>query len=507
MKRFFQEVGISVAENLHGVYRYRGIRYAAPPTGSRRLMPPVPWQGPVVAAAVMPPGGQAVQQPMAPQLASRLAHVMGPLCDRLQFEDCLTLTVTCPPPVDDWGAGCPQAGGSDASRTRLLPVLVWLHGGGWSSGAGDLPWYDAALLVREGPMVVVSPNARLGALGYLVADGLSDGNLGLLDQEAVLLWVQQHIEQFGGNPKAVTVVGQSAGGSAVAQLLVRRALGWQQALFQRAILQSPALGVLPYQPAQARLLGAQVVGALGALPRHATVPQWLGAQAKAGHWARQLGLMAGPVHPPFAPVADGVVLPQAWAYGAAIDQAAGLIDVLLGWGHHELGAFTSPTPTHSNQAAGLDPWFAAPTWRWAQCAAQQGRRAWVYQFDWAPAGSALGACHCIELPFVFGTLGAFARAPMLAGTGAVTGAGLPAPVLTPVEQAQRCSLSRQVRQAWVNFVCSGDPNQGPASGLPSWPPAAQGRSPVMHLQQRSYCTEVAAGWASAANLQRPAMAG
>lgn len=489
MKRFFQEVGISVAENLDGVCRYRGIRYATAPSGLGRFMPPELWRGPITGVGVATANGEPHGPVLAPQGTSRLAHVMGPMAERPQSEDCLSLTVVCPRPASEAAVG-----------TGLLPVLVWFHGGGWSSGGGDLPWYDAAALVREGPMVVVSPQVRLGALGYLVAEGVSEGNLGLLDQEAALHWVQQHIALFGGNPNAVTVMGQSAGGSAVAQLLIRRLPGWPApddglgggapqvgALFQRAILQSPALGVLPYKPAQASQLGRRVLDALDVWPGRGTVAQWLAVQQQAGPWARELGLLAGPVHPPFGPVADGRVLPKPEAYPQALVQAAGQVDVLLGYARDELAAFEAAPAVSTGSddvLPGLDPWFAAPAWRWAQSAVQQGRRAWVYQFDWAAPGSALGACHCIELPFVFGTFKAFEQAPMLAPRLSVPG-GCPA----TDEQAQRSSLSRQVRQAWINFVVSGDPNQGPDSGLPLWPAVAVGRGPVMHLAAHSHCRE------------------
>ena len=478
MTRDLQEFGIPVAETGDGVYRYRGIRYAAPPTGPGRFRPPLPWTGarPAGQAQAAAPGGAQARPALAPQGPSRLAHVMGPLPERPQSEDCLTVEVVCPQPA--------------GACSRLLPVLVWLLGGGWSSGGGDLPWYDAASLVRQGPMLVVCPNVRLGALGYLAADGLSDGNLGLLDQEAVLRWVQQHIELLGGDPEAVTVMGQSAGGSAVAQLLVRRRVGLSLAadgqegasgrqasgqLFQRAILQSAALGVRPYEPVQARRLGQRALEALAVPPQQASVDQWLAVQRQAGAWARAQGLASGPVHPPFGPVADGVVLPAAAAYEQALDQAAGEVDVLLGYNRHKLAAFEAPAASQ-----GPDPWFAAPARRWSQRAAQQGRRAWLYQFDWAPQGSPLGACHCIELPFVFDSFEAFEQAPMLAGAG-------------PKEQARRSRLSRQVRQAWINFIVSGDPNQGPASGLPVWPAVAVGRRPVMHLDTLSHCTDGAPG--------------
>ena len=125
---------------------------------------------------------------------------------RPQHEDCLTLTIWTPAP--------------DSVRR---PVLVWLHGGAYTTGAASLDWYDGSILSREGDIVVVGVNYRLGALGFLHYPGVCDGNLGIGDQQAALTWIRDHIAAFGGDPACVTVCGQSAGGGSIAQLLLTQA--------------------------------------------------------------------------------------------------------------------------------------------------------------------------------------------------------------------------------------------------------------------------------------------
>ena len=157
------------------------------PVGELRFQPPQPvpaWRG--VRDATK-------DGPIAPQGRSRLAHVMGDF-ERPQSEDCLTLNVWTP-----------------AADAKKRPVLVWIHGGAFSSGAGSLPWYSGERLAANGDIVAVSINYRLGALGFLCLPGISDGNLGLLDQVAALRFVRDNIAAFGGDPDNVTVVGPVGG--------------------------------------------------------------------------------------------------------------------------------------------------------------------------------------------------------------------------------------------------------------------------------------------------------
>ena len=116
---------------------------------------------------------------------------------------------------------------------------MWIHGGAFASGAGSLPWYSGERFAANGDVVVVSINYRLGALGFLCLPGVSDGNLGLLDQVAALRFVRDNIAAFGGDPDNVTVVGQSAGAASIAILMT---MPQARGLFRRAILQSTPFG-------------------------------------------------------------------------------------------------------------------------------------------------------------------------------------------------------------------------------------------------------------------------
>jgi para-nitrobenzyl esterase len=180
-----------------GVAEFRGVPYALPPVGERRFAParPVPpWPGRRDATR---------HGPIAPQMSARVKAAMGDFT-RPQDEDCLTLTIWTP-----------------ATDSARRPVLVFLHGGAYATGAGSLDWYDGSRLARDGDMVVVGVNYRLGVLGFLCRPGIVESNLGIGDQHAALTWVRDHISSFGGDPACVTVAGQSAGGGSIAMLLLR----------------------------------------------------------------------------------------------------------------------------------------------------------------------------------------------------------------------------------------------------------------------------------------------
>ncbi len=167
---------------------FRGVRFAEPPVGARRFLKPV--ELPLSSATF----DAAVNGPIAPQLPARVEFAMGPV-NVPQGEDCLTATVWAPA---DLGS-------------EKVPVLVWFHGGAFTTGAGSIPWYSGAPLARKGRIVVVAINSRLGALGYMRLPGVSPGNLGLHDQFAGLRWVKACVAGFGGDPEQITIMGQSAG--------------------------------------------------------------------------------------------------------------------------------------------------------------------------------------------------------------------------------------------------------------------------------------------------------
>ena len=202
----------------HEIARFAGIRYAEPPVGPLRFTPPRPvgaWDGVATAEDF---------GTIAPQNASMMDALFGGQSEAWD-EDCLFLNVWTP----------------DIDPDEPLPVMVWIHGGGFEMGSGSSPLYDGTSFARDG-VVLVTLNYRMGAFGFLELSGLDpdragSGNLGLLDQVTALEWVRDHIAAFGGDPGSVTVFGESAGAMSLSLLLAApRASG----LFHRAIAQSGA---------------------------------------------------------------------------------------------------------------------------------------------------------------------------------------------------------------------------------------------------------------------------
>ena len=274
---------------------FRGIPYAAPPVDALRFQPPQPltWDGTREATS---------DGPIPPQGRSRLAHVMGEF-ERQQSEDCLTLNLWTP-----------------AADNGKRPVIVWIHGGAYSSGAGSLPWYSGETFAANGDMVAVSINYRLGALGFLYMPGISGGNLGLLDQQPALRWVRDNIAAFGGDPANVTVVGQSAGAGSIAAHMAMHPKG---GLFRRAGLQSAPFGRISRTAADAQRMGGRFLEVLGLKPEESSrlktlpVEKFLAAQGELGRLEKKFADAAAP----FGPVIDGKIIPGDIA--AALKAGAG----------------------------------------------------------------------------------------------------------------------------------------------------------------------------------------
>ncbi|MEU3769049.1 carboxylesterase family protein [Amycolatopsis keratiniphila] len=379
------------------IVRTGPIRYAT----AARFAPPV------AVAGQAPSSGE-----ISPQPPSRLDRVMGPPHDRLpQGEDCLNLTISTP--------------GLDAGRR---PVLVWLHGGGFSSGGGLLDWYDGGALAAEGDLVVVGVNYRLGALGYLYLDGVSPGNLGLADQLEALRWVRANIAAYGGDPDNVTVAGQSAGGISIRLLMD---LPEARGLFRRAILQSAPLGLATRPPGQADKLGQVFADALGTDPRTAGITEILAAQRETA--LTNLRLSGDPMAPAFVPVdtADRT---------SFVDNVRGL-DVLYGWNADDMTAFPG---------AGTDEIYVGPLADFGDRLRGAGAGVWSYRLDWRPEGSEFGATHCVELPLLLGTRQAWRDSPML---GAVPWAEVDA-------------FGTALRAVWATFARSGTLDPAPVAGRP-----------------------------------------
>lgn len=424
----------------NGVADFRGIPYAAAARFS------APW-GPERWSGVR---DATRHGPICPQPRSRLEPVMGPTAPADEDENCLTLSVTTP-----------------AVDSGRRPVMVWLHGGAYVVGAGSLEWYQPDALVREGDVVVVKLNYRLGLFGYLRMKGVSPGNLGVLDQIAALAWVKRNIAAFGGDPDNVTAFGQSAGGHSVATLLATTRC---KGLFRRAIVQSAHLGLGFTGATKAAIFARALARACPEKdPRAASTAQLLSAQDSV------LDMMAGPgglnSAPPYGPVAG--IEPLTDVSDASLTESMALpdVDLLIGTTRDEMRAFFDSSsallrlrrlPGLGNRAletltrTTTSRVFSTPARRLADSRAKAGASVYTYRFDWTPPIAPFGACHTIELPFVFGNEEAWKDAPMLAQ-----------------EPWQRfAELGRRMRAAWTRFARFGDPNQ---EGAEPWPKHLPGK--------------------------------
>jgi len=443
-----------------GVVAFLGVPYAAAPVGERRFRAPepvAPWAG--VRDAVTH-GPTAPMPGYPPPFDALLPNPV------VAGDEYLNLSVWTPDP----GA-------------QGLPVLVWIHGGAFVNGSSAGSLWDGSAFARAG-VVTVGINYRLGAEGFALLPD-APPNLGLLDQVAALKWVRDNITAFGGDPDAVTVAGESAGAMSVGALL---AMPRAEGLFRRAILQSGAahhtlttataervagylaaeLGVPPTAEALRTVPTGRVIEAQKAL----TVQ--LQNAPDPGRWGEIVANIMM-----FEPVVDGEVLPappwQRIAGGSAAE-----VDVLVGANRHEyrfllvptgvadrveaqalagtaaayrlpdgaLDRYQSHTPDASPGellAEVMSDWFfRMPALRLAE---SHPARSYVYEFGWeSPAyDGRLGACHGLELPFVFDRLDD-------PGARAFVGTDPPH------------ELAAAIGRAWAAFVATGDP------GWPAYTP-------------------------------------
>jgi para-nitrobenzyl esterase len=450
-----------------GVIAFKGIPYAAPPVGDLRWAPP---------------------QPVAPWAGVRPATVFGPDCMQLAngdepirttpSEDCLYVNVWQP---------------ADAEPGSQLPVMVWIHGGGYVGGGSSIPYYDGSAFARQG-IVVVSLNYRLGRLGFFAHPALlaaaeePSGNFGYMDQLAALRWVQTNIDAFGGDPQRVTVVGESAGGASVLHLLTMPARG---GLFHQAVVMSGggrrALAARPMREGTAASLsaeqldaefarshgiegeGTEALAALRALPAATLVGDLSLRKLLAD------ALQGVPVHPG-TPMVDGTIVTD--EPGANIGRGAVAdVPLLIGTTAVDLplhfppsrldplsyfgadaeaarAAYGAPAQFDGESLVRLllsiaaDMTMHEPARFVARAMSRNGNPVWLYRFTYTAESTrpeSMGQTHAGELPFLFDTLAA------KYGDG-----------VTVRDQA----VARAFNAYVANFVKDGDPNE---DGLPPWP--------------------------------------
>jgi para-nitrobenzyl esterase len=447
------------------VMRFAGIPFADRIDGAGRFRPPrspQPWSGVRTTTDWAPP---------VPQVADD-AEKADPAYVRFMFGE------PYPTPASEDGLFL-NLWTPSLDRAAKRPVMVWLHGGAFISGAPSRPRDDGASLALNGEAVYVAPSHRLGVLGYLYLDQLThrsmrSANVGMLDIVASLEWIAENIEAFGGDPGNVTVFGESGGAFKVATLL---AMPKARGLFHRAICQAGAYATgftsaLSREEATelsreflVRLRVSATPEKLAGLP----VEQLLSVQSAVSSWALS-----------WRPVADGEVLPESPELATEHGSTA-RVPLLLGTSLHEAdvlgkygGVFAARTsaelvPVLGERAEGLfekyraaqgerepkeianailsDWFFRIPSILFAEEYGAKGTPVYMYLFTWKhPLKPEVRATHGSEGPFIFGTLEA-------------TGQTRDAP------GAQK--LSRAMQDAWLAFARSGDPNH---AGIPRWHP-------------------------------------
>lgn len=443
--------------HVEGVNAFKGIPYGASTAGKNRYMPPQkvqPWTGVRDALTWGPESPQGKH--------TEIPEVLATIPDTGISEDCLHLNV--------WTGSL--------SRNAKRPVLVWLHGGGFTSGSGSYSIYDGTNMARDHGVVMLSVNHRLNTFGFLYlgeAGGdrfAESGNVGMLDVVAALRWVHDNIEAFGGDPNNVTIVGQSGGGGKVSTLL---AMPSAKGLFHRAIAQSGAALTGVSKTAAARAAqnflskaGVKSADELQQVSMDKLVALTLSTQGVAG-----------------GPVVDGIALP-ADPFTPSAPAMSAEIPLLIGTTEFEVNFFpftkldpiddaalhaavkqaTRSSDEATDKLIGVyrqgRPWakdvdisqivasdnFRASVLTEAERKAEQKAPVYMYYFTWKTPvhDGKLKSFHTLDIPFALDNVD---RGQSMTGMG-----------------KDRYPLQDKMSSAWAAFAKSGNPNH---KGLPNWP--------------------------------------
>lgn len=448
----------------NGIIAFKGINYAKSPVKDLRFKPPVPiesWDGVLDGTNF----GPYVPQP--PPL------MPNPLLDSLvkKEDNCLSLNIWTPA-LDD----------------KKRPVMFYIHGGALETGNGAL--YNGQFLSKRGDIVVVTINYRLGALGFLYVPGKT-ANVGFLDQVLALKWVKDNVEYFGGDSENITIFGESAGGLSVSCLMTMPAA---KGLFQRGIIESNVANFFGHKPADGEKFNIRMFATVGVeygdldAMRKIPVEKLVEVYSKT-----QSEFLFTNFYPPYV---DGDVLPM-HPYEAIQKGIAKDFEILAGTNEDEHKLFAAMDPTAMNadekklqenfrvtlsnlgqkdakieefidlykrkvsekpstspleviSEFQTDYFFRIPVSRYMGEQSVHQPNLYLYNFSWkTPSmGGVLGACHALEIPFVWGSL-------LDIDMGWL-----------PKKTEEMEILSSQIMDCWINFARSGNPNH---KGIPNWP--------------------------------------
>jgi len=456
-----------------GVDAFLGVRYAAPPLGDLRFMPPAKpeaWEGVADATGYGAPCMQlySASGPTESEMTRRIQAIFPTSTEaKMDNEDCLFLNVWTP------------AAGGGGKR----PVMVWFHGGGYAYGSGNWPAYNGRNLAEKGDVVVVTVNHRLNAFGYLNLaeqfgeDFAASGNVGNLDLVRSLKWVRDNIAAFGGDPDNVTIMGESGGGSKVSHLMAMPAA---DGLFDKAVIQSGP-GVFSGKPAEAADYAARILDAAGVETLEDLKNVRSDEIVEAVRKATPSGAMGS--GPQFGPIADGTIIPRDPFLPTAPEQSRD-IPVLIGYNTYAMTLFVAAPPwfgrltegTLSAMTAGMGEQAVAaveayraryPDYSPTHLAAiamgtrfvrgtylladQQSRTAsapvYVYRLTWETpiGGGMLRTPHTLDIPLMFDNA---KESAALVGTG---------------EDVQ--TMADMMSDAWIAFAKTGTPS---SELLPEW---------------------------------------